>query len=125
MIMLLRDAIKGLLDETKHHEVASELLVRWVPVYLWYQACSAIAKQSACELFLGNSLTMQNFNTTCLTQHNTLRNMVHFDNTMGDYKITVGRKVYRYITKEEQPVLSVQPFIDPTFWADIEDTKKF
>ena len=71
---------------------------------------------------------MQNFNT-CLTQeHNTtLRsNMVHFDNTMGDYyKITVRRKVYLYITKEEQPVLSVQPFIDPTFWADIEDTKKF
>jgi hypothetical protein len=56
LMMLLRDAIKGLLDETKHHEVASELLGCWAPVYLWYQeACgSTIEKQSAYEPFLGN-----------------------------------------------------------------------
>ena len=36
-----------------------------------------------------------------------------FDNLIGDCKLTVGRNVFLYMTKEERAVLNVLLYMDP------------
>jgi len=123
--MLLRDAVKGVLQEAIEHEISLKLLNTWAPLTLWYQACHTILKVSSFEPFLqGNRLSEQSLKM-CLSKHPTYGDIIQsFDavsNQTGICKITIGRDVFLYITRNKQ-ALPDQPSIDQTFHSRVEET---
>ena len=126
--MLLRDAVKGLFEETIQHEIVRSLLEIWIPVELWYEACHAIMIQSPYQPFLHeNKLTLREFKA-CLSRHTSYRGIIESfrreDNETGIFKVTVGRDIYLYITQQKITHLPAQPAVNQTFYAQAENAAR-
>jgi hypothetical protein len=125
--MNFREAVKGLIEEAIHHDVASRLLDRWSPFQLWYQACHSIVSVSAFQPFFDGKDLLERHVKCCLTQDCNFGDILHSfyvkTNRTGIYKITVGKEIFLYITKQKGEHAPQQPFIDSRFKVDIEETR--
>ena len=125
--MLLKDAIKGLWEETIQHEIASVLLNRWVPLQLWYTACNSIVAESAYEPFFNQKKLSEGHFSTCLsmqTQRRPITPIVGWTRSRKGHMVgEVGvRWRWRWgsgdVRQGEMQVIAEFSFRDCEMWCD-------